>query len=183
MAASAALKGTEYTAKAVKLAGAHTARAAKAVMQQSSRIGKSAARFFGEKAVVESLSSNSAFNGELYSPKKLKQLVKYLERRGVSVYGTEGNPLFKGYSNGSGMMLLPERPTVLQVKHELSHYLDFKKYGFNAFKDMGRAAREESVLNRLQKNRVWDDLNQAEKQFSIDYVNRLNDSKKRFKDG
>ena len=47
MAASAALKGTEYTVKAVKLAGAHTARAAKAVMQQSARIGKSAARFFG----------------------------------------------------------------------------------------------------------------------------------------
>ena len=46
MAASAALKGTEYTVKAVKLAGAHTTRAAKAVMQQSARIGKSAARFF-----------------------------------------------------------------------------------------------------------------------------------------
>jgi hypothetical protein len=77
-------------------------------------------------------------------------------------------------------MLLPENPTALQVKHELSHYLDFKEAGFEAYRDMGRAARESSVLDRLQQNRIWNELNNAEKDFSIDYVNRLTNSQKRF---
>lgn len=39
---------------------------------------------------------------------------------------------------------------------------------------MGRPAREQSVLDRLQNNRVWKDLNEMEKNFSIDYVDKLN---------
>jgi hypothetical protein len=76
--------------------------------------------------VIESLLSSSAFNGELYPVHKLEQLVKYLERRGVSVYGAigDGNPKFVVFNNGKAQILLPERPTKLQVKHELSHYLD-----------------------------------------------------------
>ena len=45
---------------------------------------------------------------------------------------------------------------------------------------MGRAAREVSVLERLQLNRIWSNLNTAEKEFSIDYVNRLLNSDRRF---
>ncbi len=86
-------------------------------------------------------------------------LVKYLEKRGVHVYGTEGHPHFTARSDGSGAMFLPKNPTVLQVKHELSHYIDFKNNGFDAYVKMGRAAREQSVLNRLQNNnRIWDNL-------------------------
>ncbi|WP_184500015.1 zincin-like metallopeptidase toxin domain-containing protein [Rhizobium esperanzae] len=76
-------------------------------------------------------------------------------------------------ANGSGQLLLPENPTVLQVKHELSHYLDFKKMGFEAYRDMGRLGREASVLERLQANRSWSAYTDAERRFSIDYVNRL----------
>jgi hypothetical protein len=77
------------------------------------------------------------------------------KKRGVSVYGTDANP------------------TVLQVKQELSHYLDFRNLGFRKFFDIGRTAREELVLERLQANRSWKTFNETEKQFSIDYVERL----------
>jgi len=131
-------------------------------------------------ASIESLSSKAAFNGELYPPEKLAQLVTYLERRNISVYGTEGNPAFVARADGTGHMLLPENPTTLQVKHELSHYLDFKKNGFEVYRDRGRAAREVSVLERLQQNRIWNNLNTAEKEFSTDYFNRLLNSGRRF---
>ncbi|WP_236756383.1 hypothetical protein [Achromobacter pulmonis] len=124
----------------------------------------------------------AAFEGILYPKDKLNQLVNYLERRGVSVYGTSGNPRFDGNWNGTGTMYLPANPTALQVKHELSHYLDFKakigaaedvRSGVQAYVNMGRLGREESVLNRLQGNRIWQQLNSAEKEFSIGYVDRL----------
>jgi hypothetical protein len=125
------------------------------------------------RAAVGAESSAAAFSGALYSPKKLSQLVSYLEKRGVSVYGTEGNPRFIARADGTGMMELPANPTALQVKHELAHYLDFKKLGFESYRDLGRTAREASVLDRLQNNRIWPSLNRAEQDFSINYVERL----------
>jgi hypothetical protein len=38
---------------------------------------------------------------------------------------------------------------------------------------MGRLGREISVLERLQQNRIWNQLNAAEQKFSIEYVERL----------
>jgi len=73
-------------------------------------------------------SSSAAFGGTLYPSDKLRKLVPYLEKRGVSVYGTNGNPRFDARWDGTGTMYLPESPTVLQIKHELSHYLDFKQH-------------------------------------------------------
>ncbi|WP_029920626.1 zincin-like metallopeptidase toxin domain-containing protein [Nevskia soli] len=70
-------------------------------------------------------------------------------------------------------MELPENPTALQVKHELSHYLDFQQLGYDAYRDLGRYGREASVLERLQQNRIWDQLNPAEQDFSVNYVERL----------
>lgn len=131
---------------------------------------------------IRAESSAAAFDGALYPTEKLRQLVSYLEKRGVSVYGTEGNPSFIARADGTGMMQLPANPTVLQVKHELSHYLDFKKMGFEAYRDMGRTAREASVLDRLKNNRLWPNLNQAEKDFSINYVERLR-SEERIRNG
>ncbi len=84
------------------------------------------------------------------------------------------------YKNGRAEIELPENPTVLQVKHELSHYLDFKKVGLEAFVELGRPVRETLVLERLQRNRIWGKLNNEEQQFSIDYVNRLKKSEQRF---
>jgi len=121
------------------------------------------------KGTVTAASEGPAFGGALYSERKLGQLVPYLEKRGVNVYETAGNPAFQARANGTGAMYLPANPTVLQVKHELSHFLDFKNMGFDAYNAMGRVGREASVLQRLQGNKAWRGFNEAEKAFSIQY--------------
>ena len=73
-------------------------------------------------------------------------------------------------------MLLPENPTILQMKNELSHYLDFKELGYESFVELGRPGREALVLQRLQQNRSWNEFNAGEQAFSINYVERLLDS-------
>jgi hypothetical protein len=131
---------------------------------------------------VESFSTNTAYDGKLYPDKKVNQLVQYLDKRGVSVMETKGNPSFTGNWDGSGVMKLPANATELQVKHELSHFIDFKnqikqapttRAGVQKYVDKGRLGREQTVLDGLQNNRVWDQLNDAERSFSVDYVKRL----------
>lgn len=139
----------------------------------SSLRGLTSAGIAAERTVAANMADGPAFGGALYPPEKLQRLVGYLERRNVSVFGTDGNPGFMARADGTGQMLLPENPTVLQVKHELSHYLDFRNMGFEAYRDMGRVGRETSVLDRLQANRSWSTYTDAERQFSVDYVNRL----------
>lgn len=126
---------------------------------------------FGQSSLAAKVTAGGpAFEGALYSPQKLQQLAGYLERRGVQVMETTGNPAFVARADGTGSMLLPRNPTALQVKHELSHYLDARNMGFEAYRDLGRAGREMSVLDRLQGNRIWGQMNGAEKTFSIDYA-------------
>jgi hypothetical protein len=131
---------------------------------------------------IESFSTGAAFDGKLYPDQKVNQLVQFLNKRGVDVMETQGNPAFIGKWDGTGVMKLPANPTELQVKHELSHYIDFRnsinqagsvREGVQNFVDMGRLGREQSVLDRLQNNRIWNQLNDAEQLFSIDYVERL----------
>ena len=119
---------------------------------------------------IRSFSVTGAFDGKLYPKDKLTPLVKYLEKRGVNIYGTEGAPRFLARKNGASDIYLPEQPTVLQVKHELSHWLDYKKLGFDGYSKLNRSQREQLVLERLQRNRIWDDLNILEKEVSEKYV-------------
>jgi hypothetical protein len=44
--------------------------------------------------------------------------------------------------------------------------------GLKAYSSLDRATREQLVLERLQQNRIWSQLN-AEREFSINYVERL----------
>ncbi len=172
-------------------AGAYVIPKAKDALMPLYNAGKSRLSaiegFSGQQYKPLTTSSNSAFNsykikeyflepaynGKLYSPEKLQQLVKYLERRNVFVYETKGHPAFTALADRTGRMYLPERPTALQVKHELSHYIDFRNQGFESYAKMGRIERERSVLERLQKNRIWKELNELEKQFSVNYVDNL----------
>ena len=117
--------------------------------------------------------SGAAFGGKLYPEKKLQQLKRYLERRGVELRETTGNPRFDAHRNGTGVMHLPRNPTALQVKHELSHYLDFRNMGFEAYRCLGRPRRELAVLERLQSNRIWQSLNDIERNWSVDYARGL----------
>lgn len=59
---------------------------------------------------IRSFSVKSAFDGKLYPKDKLTPLVKYLEKRGVNVYGTEGAPRFLARKNGASDIYLPEQP-------------------------------------------------------------------------
>jgi len=147
-------------------------------------LAKQGMRFLGRGAPdkIESLSTSAAFDGKLYPDKKISQLVPYLNKRGVDVMETRGNPAFIGNWDGTGVMKLPANPTELQVKHELSHFIDFRnsikqapsvRDGVQNFVDMGRLGREQSVLDRLQNNRIWNQLNDDERTFSINYVEGL----------
>ena len=100
-------------------------------------------------------------------------LVSYLEKRGTYVYATSGEPFFRGRKNGALQLYLPENPTVLQVKHELSHWLDFRRLGYEEYSKLSVYDRENMALERLQSNRIWKELNRFERDFSVNYVEKI----------
>ncbi len=103
--------------------------------------------------------------GELFPAEKIPALVKYLSRQGIYLHeGVNGS--FDGIR---GMMTLPRNPTMLNVKHELSHMLDYRKYGDDYYKIYTSAQREQMVLDRLKKNRMWYRLNDLERDWSVNY--------------
>ena len=111
------------------------------------------------------LVESGALGGQLFPSEKIPALVRYLDRRGVWL--TEGvNGSFDGVR---GVMTLPRNPTVLQVRHELSHFLDFQEYGDDYYRLFNSFEREEMVLDRLMNNRVWGTLNDAERDWSLLY--------------
>lgn len=98
---------------------------------------------------------------------------KYISLRGTHVYATNAAPCFIGRKNGINHIYLPENPTALQVKHELSHWLDFKRLGYDEYSKLSTYQREKMVLDRLQNNKIWGDLNQLEKDFSLNYIEQF----------
>lgn len=66
-------------------------------------------------------------------------------------------------------MTLPRNPTRLNVRHELCHMLDYRKYGDHYYELFTPAQREQMVLERLKKNRIWNKLNNAEREWSLNY--------------
>jgi hypothetical protein len=108
------------------------------------------------------MAESGQLGGRLYDLEKLAKLARYLERRGIVL-----NPALNGSFDGvRGAMTLPRSPTILNVRHELSHYLDFKRFGADYYTRFSSFAREELVLERLRKNRVWNTLNELERKWS-----------------
>jgi len=108
------------------------------------------------------MAESGQLGGRLYDLEKLAKLARYLERRGIVL-----NPARNGSFDGArSVMTLPRNPTVLNVRHELSHYLDFKRFGSDYYTRFSSFAREEMVLDRLRKNRVWNTLNELERKWS-----------------
>ena len=68
-----------------------------------------------------------------------------------------------------GVMTLPKNPTILNVRHELSHILDYRKYGDDYYRLFSQYEREEMVLARLKNNRIWNKLNETEREWSLNY--------------
>ncbi|MFN7875399.1 MAG: RHS repeat-associated core domain-containing protein [Pirellula sp.] len=107
--------------------------------------------------------------GELFPAERIPALVKYLERRGIYLH--EGiNGSFDGVR---GVMTLPRNPTKLNVRHELSHMLDYFRYRDDYYVLFTRSEREQMVLERLKNNRIWDKLNDAERDWSVNYPCKL----------
>ena len=103
--------------------------------------------------------------GELFPTGKISALVKYLDRRGIYLHeGINGS-----FDGARGITTLPKNPTRLNVRHELSHMLDYKKYGDAYYINFTPAQREQMVLDRLKNNRIWDRLNDLEKEWSLNY--------------
>ncbi len=103
--------------------------------------------------------------GELFPAEKIPALVKYLDRRGIYLHeGINGS-----FDGARGIMTLPKNPTRLNVRHELSHMLDYKKYGDAYYTKFTPAQREQMVLDRLKSNRIWDQLNDLEREWSLNY--------------
>jgi hypothetical protein len=67
-----------------------------------------------------------------------------------------------------GRKLLNERSKSF-IRHELSHMLDYRKYGDDYYKLFTPAMREEMVLERLKNNRIWKKLNDAERDWALTY--------------
>lgn len=113
--------------------------------------------------------------GKLYSQDEVRQMVGYLERRGVAVIEAINNPGFRArnINTGRSEIHLPANPTALQVKHELSHWLDCKRLGVEKYSQLSILEKEQMVLDRLKNNRVWQQLNIEEKAFSEQYVENI----------
>jgi hypothetical protein len=111
------------------------------------------------------MSEAGQLGGDLFPTDKIPGLVKYLDRRGIYVHEAM-NGSFDGVR---GVMTLPRNPTKLNVRHELSHMLDYRKYGDDYYKLFTPAQREQMVLERLKNNRIWDKLNDAERDWSLNY--------------
>lgn len=117
-------------------------------------------------------------DAQLYPTEKLQILGRYLYKRGVDLYPVEYLPKGKQYpaftscydKTGRPAVFLPRDATVLEVKHELSHYLDFRKFGREFYDKLSTYKKEQMVLDRLKNNSLWNDLTIDEQIFSERYV-------------
>jgi hypothetical protein len=118
--------------------------------------------------IVESstdLMATGQLGGRLFPQEMIPALVKYLESRNVYLYEAI-NGSFDGIR---GFMTLPKNPTVLNVLHELSHFLDFQKYGPDYYRLFTSFEREMMVLERLMNNRNWLTFTNREQWWSVFY--------------
>jgi len=119
----------------------------------------------GLRRTTDLMKSGGQLGGKLFPDEKIPALVNYFNKRGIYVHqGVNG--AFDGVKK---FMKLPKNPTVLNVKHEISHYLDWKKYGDDYYNLFTSSEREQMVLDRLKDNRIWSQLNFREWSYSIDY--------------
>ncbi len=76
-------------------------------------------------------------------------------------------------------MYLWPNSTVLQVKHELSHYLDYKRLGLENYTALSTFEKEHMVLERLRnKKKFWNQLSLEERLFSEKYVEDIKNKSK-----
>lgn len=125
--------------------------------------------------------------GKHYSEKDLKLLGNYLEKRGVTLkVGDEFLPPGKGggFNYNTGELVLKSNPTQYEVWHKLSHYIQYKQIGKEAYSNLPRTsgpvpmndltkfnAPEQFVYDMLSNNpKRWNSLNEAEQLHANWYI-------------
>ena len=155
------------------------------------RVGKNAG--VAPNRILDAVEGTGRHGGNLYDTEKLAKLQPYLERRGVALkVGDDYLPPnmgggFASFENGKAELVLRSNPTEYEVWHELSHYVQWKKIGPDAYRDLPRwtpknpiqDVPEQFVFDFLEnsKDRRWYRLNFDEQQYAIDYIQRRGGSR------
>ncbi|WP_285889144.1 pre-toxin TG domain-containing protein [Paenibacillus glycanilyticus] len=146
-----------------------------------------ASRGLAKGTNLDFINETGRLGGNLYTKKDLKLLGNYLGRRGVSLkVGDEYLPPGKGggFNYITDELVLRSNPTQYEVWHELSHYIQYKQIGKDAYTNLPRTkgevpmndlskfnAPEQFVFDMLSNSeRRWNLLNAEEKQHAIDYI-------------
>ncbi|MEL4027154.1 pre-toxin TG domain-containing protein [Caldifermentibacillus hisashii] len=136
---------------------------------------------------IDYVEETGRLGGKRYSEKDLKLLGNYLEKRGVTLkVGDEFLPPGKGggFNYNTGELVLKSHPTQYEVWHELSHYIQYKQIGREAYSNLPRTsgpvpmndltkfnAPEQFVYDMLSNNpKRWNSLNEAEQLHANWYI-------------
>ena len=121
--------------------------------------------------------------GLLYGTERLGNLGRYLSRRSVTLVldadielaGNAG--AFIAHRNGTARLLLRTDPTAELVWHELSHFVQWRRVGPEAYmrfpRMSGNHVPEQFVFDLLQRPIRWDRLSPGYRLHMVDYIERL----------
>jgi hypothetical protein len=115
---------------------------------------------FSQAAQMDLVAIGHYLDGKPF-PYSLMHFTEYMGKRGVDVLPLNMSPSkrFPGFQacnpyTRRPAIYLPDNPTVLEVKHELSHWLDYKRLGVEKYSQLSPLEKEQMVLDRLKQNRV-----------------------------
>ena len=116
--------------------------------------------------------------GALYGEERLAKLDAYLRRRNSGIASNSDQALsaagangqFIAWPNGQSKIVLRGNPSRYEVLHELSHYVDFRQRGFDAFKALENAKSEQTVYDLLRSERRWWTFSNEERAHATLYV-------------
>ncbi len=154
----------------------------------AARAAEDAARLADEGAQALPVSASietGSLGGQLYPAAKLEQLGSYLAKRGVALkVGDEFLPpdargVFAVYNSGGAELVLGSNPTAYEVWHELSHYIQYRRIGEEAYTALSRSRElgnvpEQFVFDMLENSpKRWSALTYEEQQHAIAYIERV----------
>jgi hypothetical protein len=118
--------------------------------------------------------------GQQYGARRLETLRRYLAKRGVTLEvgsselaaGAAGE--FRASANGIARLLLKANPTKELVWHELSHFVQWKNIGPDAYRALprvfGNNVPEQFVFNTLDTPGRWGRLSLGYREHMVKYI-------------
>ncbi|MGF7046921.1 hypothetical protein J2T13_001423 [Paenibacillus sp. DS2015] len=135
---------------------------------------------------LDFIDETGRLGGKLYSEKDLNLLGSYLEKRGITMkVGDEFVPFGKGggFNYNTATLVLRNNPTQYEVWHELSHIIQYRSIGKEAYSTLPRTGRvpmndltqfnapEQFVYDMLANGpNKWNALNEAEQLHASWYI-------------